>query len=78
MRQNGQPFSVGYTTFYRQHLCGGQCTQEQSQPQQDTWKSKLFVIFPTETTAARSLHFQHLYMDRGYRFMTPLVKEAFR
>ncbi len=62
MRQNGQPFSVGYTTFYRQHLCGGQCTQEQSRPQQHTWKSKLFVIFPAETTAAHSLHFQHLYV----------------
>ena len=52
--------SVDYTLFYRQHLCGGQCTQEQSRPQQHMWNSKLFVIFPTETTAAQSLHFQHL------------------
>ncbi len=63
MRQNGQPFSVGYTTFYGQHLCGGQCIQEQSRPQQHTWNSKLFVIFPAETTAPNSLHFQHLYVD---------------
>ncbi len=55
-----QPFSVDYTTFYRQHLCGGQCTQEQRRPQQHTWNSKLFVIFPAEITAAQSLHFQHL------------------
>ena len=41
------------TTFYRQHLCGGQCTQEQSQPQH-TWNSKLFVIFPAEFAAAQS------------------------
>ncbi len=59
-RQIWQPVSVDYATFYRQHLCGGQCTQEQSQPQQHTWNSKLFVIFPPEFTAARSLHFQHL------------------
>jgi hypothetical protein len=46
--------------FYRQHLCGGQCSQEQSRPQQHMWKSKLFVIFPAEFTTAQSLHFQHL------------------
>ncbi len=34
--------------------------QEQSRPQQHTWNSKLFVIFPTQSTAAHSLHFQHL------------------
>ncbi len=62
-RQNRQPFSVDYTTFYRQHLCGGQCTQEQSRPQPHTWNSKLFVIFPPEITAAHSLPFQHLYVD---------------
>jgi hypothetical protein len=45
-RQMDPPFSVDHTTFYRQHLCGRQCTREQSQPQQDTWNSKLFVIFP--------------------------------
>ncbi len=28
MRQNGQPFSVGYTTFYRQNLCRGQYLQK--------------------------------------------------
>ncbi len=59
-RQIWPLFSVDYTTFYRQHLCGGQCTQEQSRPQQYTWNSKLFVIFPAEFTAAQSLHFQHL------------------
>ncbi len=59
-RQNWQPFSVDCTTFYRQHLCGGYCTQEQSRPQQHTWNSKLFVIFPAEITAVQSLHFQHL------------------
>ena len=37
--------------------------QEQSQPQQHTWNSKLFVIFPAEATAAHSLHFQHLCVD---------------
>jgi hypothetical protein len=34
--------------------------QEQSQPQQHTWNSKLFVIFPLKSTAAHSLHIQHL------------------
>ena len=34
--------------------------QEQSWPQQHTWNSKLFVIFPAEIAAAQSLHFQHL------------------
>ena len=29
-RQIWQPFSVGYTKFYRQHRCGGKCIQEQS------------------------------------------------
>jgi len=57
---SGRRSSVDYTTFYRQHLCGGQCTQEQSRPQQHMWNSKLFVIFPTEFAAAQSLHFQHL------------------
>ena len=37
--------------------------QEQSRPQQHTWNSKPFVIFPAESTAAHSLHFQHLYVD---------------
>jgi hypothetical protein len=37
--------------------------QEQSQPQQHMWNSKLFVIFPAEPIAAHSLHFQHLYVD---------------
>ncbi len=59
-RQIWQPFSVGYTKFYRQHRCGGKCIQEQSRQQQHTWNSNLFVIFPAETTAAQSLHFQHL------------------
>jgi hypothetical protein len=37
------------------------CEQEkQSQPQQHTWNSKLFVIFPLKSTAAHSLHIQHL------------------
>ncbi len=34
--------------------------QEQSRPQQHTWNSKLFVIFPLKCTAAHSLHIQHL------------------
>jgi hypothetical protein len=34
--------------------------QEQSRPQQHTWNSKLFVIFPLKSTAAHSLHIQHL------------------
>ncbi len=37
--------------------------REQSRPQQQTWNSKLFVIFRAETTAAHSPHFQHLYVD---------------
>ncbi len=41
----GRRPSVDYTPFYRQHLCGGQCTQEQSRPQQHMWNSKLFFIF---------------------------------
>jgi hypothetical protein len=52
--------SVDCTPFYRQHLCRGQCTQEQRGAQQHTWNSKPFVIFPAEITAAQSLHFQHL------------------
>jgi hypothetical protein len=48
------------TALQRQHLCRGQCTQEQSRPQQQMWNSKPFVIFPAEITAAQSLHFQHL------------------
>jgi len=56
---SGRQVSVGYTPFYMQHLCGGQCTQEQSRPKQHTWNRKLFVIFPAEFTAAQSLHFQH-------------------
>jgi hypothetical protein len=34
--------------------------QEQSRPQQHTWNSKLFVLFPLKSTAAHSLHIQHL------------------
>jgi hypothetical protein len=30
---------------------------------QHTWSSKIVVIFPAESTAAHSLHFQHLYVD---------------
>jgi hypothetical protein len=40
--------SVDCTPFYRQHLCRGQCIQERSRPQQHTWNSKPFVIFPAE------------------------------
>ncbi len=46
----------------------GSVKQEQSRPQQHTWNSKLFVIFPAETTAAHSLHFKYRYADWGYRF----------
>jgi hypothetical protein len=61
---SGRQVSVGYTPFYRQHLCGGQCTQEQSRPQQHMWNRKLFVIFPAEFTAAQSLHFQrHMWTE---------------
>ncbi len=56
----------------------GSVKQEQSRPQQHTWNSKLLVIFPAESTAAHSQHFQHLYVDWGYKFKTPIVKEAFR
>ncbi len=41
----------------------GSVKQEQRQPQQHKWNSKLFVIFPAETTAAHILHFQHLCVD---------------
>jgi hypothetical protein len=34
--------------------------QEQSRPQQQTWNNKLFVIFLLKSTAAHSLHIQHL------------------
>jgi hypothetical protein len=37
--------------------------QEQSRPQQHSWNSKLFAIFPLKSTAAHSLHIQHLYVD---------------
>jgi hypothetical protein len=41
----------------------GSAQQEQSQPQQLTWNSKLFVIFLLKSTAEHSLHIQHLYVD---------------
>jgi hypothetical protein len=41
----------------------GSVQQEQSQPQQHMWNSKLFVIFPLKSTAAHSIHIQHLYVD---------------
>ncbi len=41
------------------NISAGQRIQEQSRPQQHTWNSKLFVIFPAEITTAQSLHFQH-------------------
>ncbi len=34
--------------------------QEQSRPQQHTWNSKLYVVFPLKSTATHSLHIQHL------------------
>jgi hypothetical protein len=34
--------------------------QEHSQPEQHSWNSKLFVVFPLKSTAAHSLHIQHL------------------
>jgi hypothetical protein len=52
--------SVDCTPFYRQHLCRGQCVQEQSRPQQHAWNSNLFVVFLAEITTAQSPHFQHL------------------
>ncbi len=51
---------------------------EQSQPQQHTWNGGLFVVFPAEAAAAHSLHFQHLCVDWGCGFGTPIVGEAFR
>jgi hypothetical protein len=41
----------------------GSLQQEQSRLQQHTWYSKLFVIFPLKSTAAHSLHIQHLCVD---------------
>ena len=38
--QFGASFSVGYHTFYRQHLRGG----KESRPQQHTWNSEFFVL----------------------------------
>ncbi len=46
-------------TFYRQHLR----VDTESRPQQHTWNSEFFVLFPLRITAALSLHFQHLYED---------------
>jgi hypothetical protein len=39
--------------------------QEQSRPQQHMGNSKLFVVFPLKSTAAHSLHIQHLNVDWG-------------
>ena len=36
---------------------------KESQPQQHTWNSEFFVLFPLKITAALSLHFQHLNED---------------
>ena len=55
----------------------GSVKQEQSWPQQHMWNSKLFVIFPAESTAAHSLHFHYLYVDWGHEFKAPIVKKAF-
>ena len=44
-KTNRQP-SVDDTPFYRQHLCGGQCTHEQSQPQQHTGTVSSLLFFP--------------------------------
>ena len=55
----GGSFSVGYYTFYRQHLR----VDKESRPQQHTWNSEFFVLFPLKITAALSLHFQHLNED---------------
>jgi hypothetical protein len=52
--------------------------QEQSWPQQHTWNSKLFVVLPLKSTAAHSLHIQHLYCGLRLRFKTFITKEAFR
>jgi hypothetical protein len=41
----------------------GSLQQEQSRSQQHTWYSKPFVIFPLKSTAAHSLHIQHLCVD---------------
>ncbi len=34
--------------------------QEQSRTQHHTWNCKLYVVFPPKSTAAHSLHIQHL------------------
>jgi hypothetical protein len=46
--------------------------KEQSPPQQHTWNSKLFVIFPLKSTAAHSLHIQHLFMWTEAKDSRPL------
>jgi hypothetical protein len=55
----------------------GSAHQEQSQPQQHVWKSKLFVFFPLKSTSAHSLHIQHLLCGLRLRFKTIVAKEAF-
>ncbi len=72
--KTGRQPSVDYTPFYRQHLCGGQCIQEQSRPQQHMWNSRLFVIFPAEITAEQCLHFQHLMWTEDVK--TSIVKRS--
>jgi hypothetical protein len=52
--------------------------QEQSRPQQHTWNSKLFLIFPLKSTAAHSLNIQHLLSGLRLRFKTFTAREAFR
>ncbi len=52
--------------------------QEQSRPQQHTLTVSSLLFFPLKSTAAHRIHIQHLYVDWGYRFKTPIVKEAFR
>ncbi len=39
------------------------CMDKESRPQQHTWNSEFFVLFPLKITAALSLHFQHLNED---------------
>ena len=54
----GQALAVLYSEA-RQHLR----VDTESRPQQHTWNSEFFVLFPLKITAALSLHFQHLYED---------------
>ncbi len=66
-----------HSTFYRQHLCGRQWTQEQSRPQQHTWNSKFFDIFHAEGLL-HTVYIFNIFLWIEVIDSRHIAKEAFR